>query len=54
MVHARVGALVSSHHNLEAHKSGNIVKGGATVRDELYQVERQSKKQRLASHKGSH
>ena len=49
MVHARVGALISADYNYEAHKNGNMVKGGATVRDELYQVERCSKQKRIGS-----
>ena len=49
MVHSRVGQLIQSHYSLRAHKHGNLVKGGSSIRDDLYHVERQSKKQRVKS-----
>ena len=49
MVHSRVGQLIQSHYSLRAHKHGNLVKGGSSIRDDLYHVERQSKKQRAKS-----
>lgn len=44
MVHSRVGQLIQSHYSLVADNKGELVKGGTTIRDDLYQVGKRSKK----------
>ena len=43
MVHSRVGQLIQSHYSLVADSKGELVKGGTTIRDDLYQVGKRSK-----------
>ena len=41
MVHSHVGQLTQSHYSLRAYKQAKLVKGGSSIRDHLYHVERQ-------------
>lgn len=47
IVHSRVGQLIQAHYTMTAHKHGKLAKGGSSIRDDLYQVETQLKKQRI-------
>ena len=47
MVHSRVGQFIQTHYSFIANTDGNLVKGGTTIRDDLYQVEKRSKKRKI-------
>ncbi len=46
-VHSRVGQLIQAHYSMVAHRHGKLAKGGASLRDDLYHVEKQLKRQRI-------